>query len=427
MATQFITKSSPEERLICRTLVATYPIYFLGALYVTGSVIGWVALLLVMLKAYLTEKNPKFVIPVMVWIWVFAMFFMLVVLWIGHSDWYLGQGKTIKSSIGWAKGWALFPVFLIIGCVAQIRVSAIVRAVAIISTHSLWFAIFTILANAIGAPGEIYVSPLKIVGGPGPGFFTVSLYGLNPETGAARWQFFGPWSPAAGLLACLFFVICCAEPDKRWRRLGIAGCVAMCILSQSRAGWVVFVCLIPLLFFADKAREPWFLITAGLGLTTLLVFSQPLYETLTDFHQQMKEARPASTRVRATLERLAVQRWESEAYWFGHGIVERGPKIVEGMPIGTHHTWYGLLFVKGLAGLLAFLVPMLITFIYLFFQALYYPLGRVAFNLVVVLMCYSLFENLEILTYVFWPALLIIGAALNPMKIGEEHGLKSTV
>ena len=427
MATQRSNKSSPEERLICRTLVATYPLYFLGALYVSGSVIGWVAIMFVLLRAYLSEKNTKFVLPVMVWIWVVSMLFMLVVLWIGHSDWFLGKGKTIKSSIGWAKGWALFAVFIIIGCVANIRAAAIVRAVAIISAHSLWFGVFTFIAHKIGAPGEIYVSPLKAVGGPGPGFFTVSLYGLNPETGGARWQFFGPWSPAAGLLACLFFVICNAERDDKWRRLGIVGCVVMCILSQSRAGWVIFVCLVPLLYFSNQVREPWFLITTGLVLTTILTLGQPIYEMLTDFHQQMKDARPASTRVRATLERLAIQRWESEAFWFGHGIVERGPKIVEGMPIGTHHTWYGLLFVKGLAGLLAFLTPMVITFIYLFFQALYYPLGRVTFNLVVVLFCYSLFENLEILTYLFWPVLLLIGIALNPMKIGENHGLKKGV
>lgn len=426
MATKFVTQSSPEQRLICRTLVATYPLYFLGALYVSGAVIGWLALMLISLRCYFSERNSDRFISVMVWFWILSMILMLLILWVGHAQWYLGLGKAIKSSIGWAKGWALFSVFILIGCIAQIKASAVVRAVAIISAHSLYFALFTVVAYFIGLPNDIYVSPLKVVGGPGPEFFTISLFGINPETGMARWQFFGPWSPAAGLLACLFFVICCSEPDKKWRRLGIAGCVAMCLLSQSRAGWVVFTCLIPLVFFADKLRKPWFLLTAGLVATLLITLGQPLYELLTDFHQQMKDARPDSTRVRATLERLAIQRWQDEAFWFGHGIVERGPKIVEGMAIGTHHTWFGLLFVKGLAGLLVFLIPMLVTLIYLFFQSLYYPLGRVAFNLVVVLLCYSLFENLEILTYLFWPALLLIGMALNPMKIGEKHGLKST-
>ena len=38
-----------------------------------------------------------------------------------------------------------------------------------------------------------------------------------------------------------------------------------------------------------------------------------------------------------------------------------------------------------------------------------------------VLVCYSFFENLEILSFIFWPALLWIGIALNPLRSGEEY------
>jgi len=427
MATQFLNQSYAEEKLVFRALTGTYLIYFLGALYVTGSIIGWVLFMIICVRTYVLGKHKTYAIPAIVWVWILAMFVMLIALWIGHAEWYLGTGKTIKSSIGWMKGWALFAVFILIGAIAQIRVSTIVRAICILSTYTLIFSIITLALSIIRVPGEIYVSPLQAVGGPGPGFFTVSLYGMNPETGAARWQFFGPWSPAAGLLACLFFVICNAERETKWRVLGIAGCVAMCLLSQSRAGWVIFFMLIPTMYFADKVMQPWFLITTGVIVAGLLTLGQPVFEALQDFHQQVKDARPDSTRVRNTLERLAIQRWQSEAFWFGHGIVEPGPKIVEGMPIGSHHSWYGLLFVKGLVGLLALLIPMLVTLVYLFWQAMYHPVARIAFNLMTVLVCYSFFENLEILTYIFWPALIIIGVALNPLKVGEDHGIKATV
>ena len=36
-------------------------------------------------------------------------------LWVGHLDWSLGTGATIKSTIGWMKGWALIPLFLLAG------------------------------------------------------------------------------------------------------------------------------------------------------------------------------------------------------------------------------------------------------------------------------------------------------------------------
>lgn len=425
MATQIPAKSYAEQKLVWKALVGTYLVYFLGALYVTGSILGWLLLLIVLVRTYVLGRHSTFAMPAIAWVWVLAMFVMLVALWIGHADWHLGTGKTIKSSIGWAKGWALFAVFIVVGAIGEIRVDTIVRGVCILSKHTLIFAVITFAFSILRLPGEIYISPLQIVGGPGPNFFTVSMYGMNPETGAARWQFFGPWSPAAGLLACLFFVICNAERDKRIRILGIAGCFAMVFLSQSRAGLAIFLLLVPMMYFSNKVLEPWFLITTGIIVAGLLTLGQPLFEAAQDFHQQVKDARPDSTRVRNTLERLAMQRWQSEAYWFGHGIVEPGPKIVEGMPIGTHHSWYGLLFVKGLVGLLALLVPMLITLVYLFWQAMYHPVARMAFNLLFVLVCYSFFENLEILTYLFWPALLIIGVALNPLKVGEEHGLKA--
>ena len=427
MATQYLNQSYAEEKLVFRALTATYMIYFLGALYVTGSIIGWMLLSIIVVRLYVLGRHKQFALPVLIWVWVLSMLVMLVVLWIGHADWNLGTGKTIKSSIGWAKGWALFAVFIVVGAIAEIKVSTIVRGVCMLSSHTLIFAIITLIASIARIPGEIYISPLQMVGGPGPNFFTVSLYGMNPETGAARWQFFGPWSPAAGLLACLFFVICNAEREFKWRILGIIGCFTMVLLSQSRAGLVIFIALIPMMYFSDQVREPWFLISAGIIIAALLTLGQPIFEAFQDFHQQIKDQRPESTRVRNTLERLAMQRWQSEAFWFGHGIVEPGSKIVKGMPIGTHHSWYGLLFVKGLLGLLALLVPMCLTLVYLFWQAIYYPVARIAFNLLFVLVCYSFFENLEILTYLFWPALLIIGVALNPLKVGGNHGLRANI
>jgi hypothetical protein len=120
--------------------------------------------------------------------------------------------------------------------------------------------------------------------------------------------------------------------------------------------------------------------------------------------------------VRGALGRIALQRWEQEAPIFGHGIIERGPKIVERMPIGTHHTWYGLLFVKGIVGLLALAIPMACTLLYLFLEAQRAKMACSALALMMVIAGYSFFENLEILSYLYWPALLWIGIALNPLK-----------
>ncbi|BDX08254.1 O-antigen ligase family protein [Planctobacterium marinum] len=417
MATQSINPVTTEERLIWFGLVATYPIYFLGGLYVSGSVLGYLILAALLLRLFVEgNQNTHRSVPAMAWLWIIAMLVMLIALWAGHANWGLGMGKTIKSTIGWAKGWALIALFIFLGAVLPLRKELIIRGVCILGWHTFLFSAFTFIAYMLRLPGELFVSPLQIVGGPGPNFFTVSLYGLNPETGGGRWQFFGPWAPAAGLLACIYLVICLQEEDKTWRTRGILGATAMCLLCQSRAGWAIFICLWPMVVFSDKFREPWFLLVIGFVVPLILVLGQPVLEFVLDSYEQVKQSRPGSTRVRQALATIAIQRWESEAYWFGHGVVERGPKLVEGMPIGSHHSWYGLLFVKGLVGLLALAIPMFISAIYLFIYSQVSKIAQTALCLLAVFICYSFFENLEILSYLYWPALLWIGMAFNPLN-----------
>ena len=110
---------------------------------------------------------------------------------------------------------------------------------------------------------------------------------------------------------------------------------------------------------------------------------------------------------------IAVHRWQSEAPIFGHGVVERGPKIVEHMPIGSHHSWYGLLFVKGIVGLLALAIPLTWTFVELVAKAQSDRVARAALAVTIVIAFYTFGENLEILSYLFWPGLVLIGIAMR--------------
>jgi hypothetical protein len=421
MKTNQLTPNSTEEKLIWFGLTLTYPFFAFGGLYIMGSVLGWMIFSVVLLRWYVNGKEQFSAIPAIVWLWVIGGLFMLLALLIGHSNWDLGLAKTIKSSIGWAKGWALMPLFLFIGAFVDIKPQLIIRAVCIVSFHSLIFALVTLVLYMAGVHGDLFVSPLKVIGGPGETFFTVSLFGLNPETGAGRWRFFTPWAPAAGFMACMFLIFTCQEKDCFWRNVGLLGSFVMSLLSQSRAGWVIYIALTPLCFLHNHFKNPMLLVLAGLVIPAITLLGEPLFSWLNNSYADIKASRPESTRVRKTLEVLALQRWESEAPIWGHGIVERGPKIVEGMPIGSHHTWYGLLFVKGIVGLLALAIPLAFTCIYLFWNSLKSQICYTAALMLVVFICYSFFENLEILSFIYWPALLWIGIALNPLKSGEKY------
>ncbi len=421
MATQQINPHSFEEKLIWLALILTYPFFALGALYVTGSLIGWLIFIIAILRWYINGKEPLATIPAIIWLWIIAGLVMLLALIIAHANWELGLMKTIKSSIGWTKGWALMPLFLLLGSIVQISPKLLIRAICVVSFHSLLFAVITVAAYILSLPGDLFISPLEIIGGPGADFFKVSLYGLNPETGAGRWRFFTPWAPAAGFMACIFLIFCLQERNSFWRYAGLAGSLAMCLLSQSRAGWVIYSLLIPLSLYTGKLDNPILWVVLGLFIPAVLLLGEPIYHWIISAYEDIKASRPDSTRVRSTLESIAIQRWSAEAPIWGHGIVERGPKIVEGMPIGSHHSWYGLLFVKGIVGLLALAIPLFFTSIYLLIQSKNSQMARAALCMVLVFICYSFFENLEILTYLFWPALIWIGIALNPLKSGDNY------
>jgi len=88
------------------------------------------------------------------------------------------------------------------------------------------------------------------------------------------------------------------------------------------------------------------------------------------------------------------------------------------MPIGSHHTCYGLLFFKGLVGLFALAIPMVLSLIYLFVFSAYNVQARAAMCMLVVFACYSFFENLEIFAYLYWPALFWLGMTFKNLRNG---------
>jgi hypothetical protein len=303
-----------------------------------------------------------------------------------------------------------------LGSLVNIKPESLVRGACIVGKHTAIFGLVTFVLYSLRLPGQLFVSPLQMVGGAGDIFFTVSLYGMNPETGAGRWQFFASWAPAAGFLSCIMVIFCLQEKDKVLRNWGVIGCFIMVLLSQSRAGLAIFIAIVPVFIFAKQLQNPWVLLSLGVFLPLILVLGEPLFEFVMDSYQQVKESRPASTRVRTSLENLAVQRWRAEAPIWGHGVVESGPKLVEFMPIGSHHTWFGLLFVKGLVGLFSLAIPMGLSVIYFLFYFHKNIQARAALCFLIVFVCYSFFENLEILAYLYWPALFWLGMAFKQIQ-----------
>lgn len=411
---------TPVEAWVARTIKFTWLFYAVGGLYLVGPMMAWGLGGLALLALYLGRAMPPGIraqsdVPPVIWAWLGGMAAMLVVLWIGHIDWNLGLAATIKSSVGWAKGWALMALFPLAGAILPIRRAPLVRAHCVLGAVTLALLPLMVVAPYIGLPSQLFVSPLKVVGGPGPEYFTVYLYTLDPASWTPRWQFYLPWSPFAGLMGVIMVLFAREEKSLSWKAAGIAAGIAMILLSKSRMSLVALpVCLaVPSLLPLIFRSWVWALGTVAAG--SLAVIGAPLFQTVQDAITSFKQARADSTRVRETLQRIAGERWWNEAIWFGHGTVERGPHLVEYMMIGSHHTWYGLLFVKGVFGLLALAIPMIWQIGLAIMDAAKGQRGRLPLGLLLVFVMLTFGENIEIEAYMLWPALLVLGIHAREM------------
>jgi hypothetical protein len=336
---------------------------------------------------------------------------MLAALLIAHTGWDLGLPMTIKSSIGWLKGWALLAAFPLAGACLRIRPQVVVRAMMWLAIQTMALMPFLVLAALAHLPQRLFVSPLKVIGGPGPEFFSVYLYTIDPENGSLRWQFIAPWSPAAGMIGDMIFLLAAFERDRRLRVAATIAAVLICLMTKSRMAILFLVIYPPLIWSLSRISRPILQVAmAGVSLIIGIVADQVM-QLVENSISAFKGARASSSRVRGALGRLAMNRWREEAPYFGHGVVQRGTHYVEFMPIGSHHTWYGLLYVKGLLGVASLILPMLWSTLEMLLLAQVSALGRVALGFLFMLFFYSNGENLEILAYLFWPGLLVLGAA----------------
>lgn len=420
MATPADHPQTPAEKLIALSIRSTWLLWLVGGLYILGPAVGWVLGAMAASQLYLGKVNTALGqargIGWPLGLWIGGMLAMSVVLWIGHANFELGTGQTIKSTIGWAKGWALTALFPVACAILKVRISVIARAICQLSGQTLIVLPIFLVAPFLGLPSELWVSPLAIIGGSGPEYFSATLYTIEPGAGTPRWQFFAPWSPAAGMVAVIYTIIALQEKSRGWRTVGLLAGILLAVLSQSRLALLALLVILPIIWGLKHVHRPIAWLIASPVALLIGIFGLPLTEWTEGMIADVKGARADSTRVRETLGRIAVERWQNEAPFFGHGIVENGPHLVEYMPIGSHHSWYGLLFVKGLFGALALAIPLAITLAVLLLHAARAPVYRCGFALASVMVLYSFGENLEILAYLTWPAWAVLGIALGQLR-----------
>lgn len=416
---QRLTLETPEEKLLYYTLALTWVWYVLGALYVVPPAAAWTLLALWFWRAVSADDQiPNRPMTPLVLIWWLGMGVMLLALIVGHLSWDLGIPQLIKSAVGWMKGWALFAIFALIGGCMHVRPQVIYKAGTSVVLQTLIIIPVLVIAPLIGIPGQLYVSPVMVLGGPGPEYFEVQLYSMSFD-GSTRWRFFSPWPPAASVAFGVLTPLVLRDKSRIVQVLGAVVVVAVIMMSKSRLGLLA----IPLALVATvglaRLTNPRLILGAAAAILLIGLSAEHVGELVIEQKERMSQMRAESSYVREALGRLAIDRWQSEAPVWGHGIVEMGPPFVEFMPIGSHHSWYGLLFVKGAVGFAALLVPMLFTFGEMIAKAQRERTARTGLCFIILFTFFTFTENVEMLAYLIWPAFVILGIASRKRLVGS--------
>ncbi|WP_334928162.1 O-antigen ligase family protein [Nostoc sp.] len=405
-----------EESLVWYWIISTYVFYFIGILYPVNFVLAWILFFYLCKRLWnqTTHTSTDKIIKVywIHWVWIVSILVIAIATLIGCINYEVGTNQTLRSLINWFTDWALLALFPLSGCL-NIRPQVIYRAVCILCLQSLILIPFFYLAWILHLPAHLYSSPIERLIQNGELFYNVNLYGSDYGTNDVRLFLFAPWAPALGLIGNIYFFLALEERNNKWRWIGIVGSLTMSVVSVSRLSFIALPIVFILVLLFTKITKPTTQIAIGFVSFLAGIFSTALLSTIKDTKEAFYNARPDSSRVHEALGVIALEKWKEAPIW-GHGFREApGPKALAEMPIGSHHTWFGLLFVKGIVGFTAFLVPILLSFIVLLIKAQKSTTARVALYFLVTLLLFTFNDSQEALGYLYYPGLIIMGIAFK--------------
>lgn len=416
-----------EERVVWYTLLSSYPLYLAGLIFIVNTTMPWVLLLYLFRRIWQQpdgSPQPKIQIPAIIWVWIICMVVMLVAILIGLVDFGYDLKEIIRSSLNWMRDWALFALLPLLGCTLQIRPQLIYRAACNLCLQSLFVIPVCCLAYFAQLPHRLYSSPLERLTQNGEIYYNVELYIKDADSGGLRLALFTPWGPALGLLSCMFFMFALQETNKVWKWIGLIGSMTMLIVSVSRGAYIFLPTVLLLIWGLQNFTRPWVQIGAGLSIFVAGLFASPLLTKATELLDAFKSARKSSSQLRAALERTALARWSEAPIW-GHGKQIQGAPVFLGMPIGSHHTWFGLLFTQGIVGFLAFAIPLASTIVLLLIkmhqsQKHQSRVAKAGLSVMLLILLASMSDNIEKLAYIYWAGLIVVGIALKTTPDRQE-------
>lgn len=322
-------------------------------------------------------------------------------------------------------GWLVLGVSLGIGRHLNAYTEKIVRGIAILGLHLFAFSLLSfVLSRMIQAESLGLVTPLAFLMPDSlPAkelYFSIRFFywGESIIPSLPRLVLFYPWSVMLGFAGVSVFFVAISENILRWRFFGCCGGLCAVIGSQSRASMIVFVIGLFVYYFSRKSGLS-LLLFLSFGFTASLVgliSSQWVANFISSSSQSVVESREGSSEARQIGYE---ESWEafklSPAFgygWPGEYVSETIP-----MPLGSHSTFYGLLYTGGVVTFSCFLIAMLNLLIRVFRRGIYGSSDeRAALVIVISLVFFSYVEGIYSFAIPLFYVFFFIGTTMDEKR-----------
>lgn len=339
-------RSGPEKCLLW--YAALTPVWWATGLLTPIQIAGIIWL-------YVTRPRSDRGVTAVAWLWFAVGISQDLAEFVNWA----GSGKPMTellhrfASLS-SNGWVLLGMCLSAGAAYGLTSAAVVRAICIQGAWMLVLSAASYLAYVGTGISDLEIPSLLSAVIPAAKsndlHFTMRVY-LSDEflgTSVFRLILFFPWSTGLALAGLLTAALAPREPSWTWRLLGLAGGLTGLVLAYSRAvfvGSAVALSLMAFLRCSVRTRLLAVMGAAAVANGALLAGFDPSM-LFGDAYRGFTDARPGSSEGRDLLYAAA---WNGflQAPWIGHGWF--GPEYARWMPIaiGSHSTFFGVLYKGG--------------------------------------------------------------------------------
>jgi hypothetical protein len=345
------------------------------------------------------------------------------------GDLALGLRNSLSFSV---IGWLFGALAIAAGSSWSLANSRIAKLTAYLGGYILLLAVVAVLARFAGfSELRTTMTPLGLLlpSGNAASFYTSLVIFQREDTlgeATTRLILFFPWATALGLGGIGIALISTRVNNAKWCTIGFIGGLIGVVFSWSRLAIAAMALILVILLFL---RLPRYLQIVAVGFCGLALYIATLFgldpiSIIDDVHDAADRARAGSSLAR---ELIYQKSWEGflASPIIGNGWIGESVHRVENLPIGSHSTFYGLLYTGGLITMGCFIFAMsatLLAILYSLWQKrrdqAFYRNGIIGLCLFFSLIAFCPYESLFSLTL---PGIFILtwigGAILTALPV----------